>query len=50
MSGKSRGFGFVEMENREEAQKACNLLHSKNIDGRRLNLTLMSCHQSPAKT
>ncbi len=33
-SGKSRGFGFVEMSSDEEAQKAVNELNGKQLDGR----------------
>lgn len=35
-SGKSRGFGFVEMPNAEEAKKAIETFHGKDIDGRPL--------------
>lgn len=35
-SGKSRGFGFVEMPNAEEAKKAIEIFHGKDIDGRPL--------------
>ena len=34
MTGKSRGFGFVEMPNREEAQKAIQALNDSQIKGR----------------
>jgi RNA recognition motif-containing protein len=33
-SGESRGFGFVEMPNREEAMKAISLLNGKDMKGR----------------
>jgi RNA recognition motif-containing protein len=33
-SGESRGFGFVEMPNREEATKAISLLNGKDMKGR----------------
>jgi RNA recognition motif-containing protein len=35
MSGRSRGFGFVEMED-ADAQKAIDQLNGKEIDGRKL--------------
>ena len=35
-SGRSRGFGFVEMATAEEAQKAIETLHQKDVDGRQL--------------
>lgn len=34
MSGRSKGFGFVEMSSDEEAQKAVETLNGKEIDGR----------------
>lgn len=34
MSGKSRGFGFVEMSTPEEAQAAIDMWHDKELDGR----------------
>ena len=33
-TGKSRGFGFVEMSSDEEAQKAIAELNGKTLDGR----------------
>jgi len=33
-SGKSKGFGFVEMPNDEEAQNAINALNDQEMDGR----------------
>ncbi|MCP5556776.1 MAG: RNA-binding protein [Verrucomicrobiaceae bacterium] len=33
-SGRSRGFGFVEMPNDAEAQAAINGLNNQNVDGR----------------
>jgi len=36
MSGRSKGFGFVEMETEEEAQKAIDLWHEKELEGRTL--------------
>jgi cold-inducible RNA-binding protein len=35
---RSRGFGFVEMDNSEEADKAIAALNGKNVDGRDLNI------------
>lgn len=34
MSGRSKGFGFVEMSSEEEAQKAIELFNGKELDGR----------------
>ncbi|MBI2610077.1 RNA-binding protein [Candidatus Giovannonibacteria bacterium] len=36
MSGRSRGFGFVEMSSDEEADKAVEMLDGKELDGRTL--------------
>jgi RNA recognition motif-containing protein len=33
-SGESRGFGFVEMPNKEEGQKALSALNGKDFKGR----------------
>ena len=35
-SGKSRGFGFVEMASKEEAEKAISLIHGKTFMDRAL--------------
>jgi len=37
-SGESRGFGFVEMPNREEAEKAMAMLNGKDLKGRTLKV------------
>jgi RNA recognition motif-containing protein len=38
MTGESRGFGFVEMPNREEALKAIAALNGKDLKGRNLTV------------
>ena len=35
-NGKSKGFGFVHMPSREEAEKACAALNDKEVLGRRM--------------
>ncbi len=35
-SGRSKGFGFVEMSNEEEAQKAVDTLNGQDYNGRKL--------------
>jgi RNA recognition motif-containing protein len=35
-NGKSKGFGFVQMPNRAEAEKACAELNDKDIMGRKM--------------
>lgn len=37
-TGKSRGFGFVEMSSDDEAQKAINALNATQMDGRTLTV------------
>jgi RNA recognition motif-containing protein len=37
-TGRSRGFGFIEMENREEGLKAIQELDSKELGGRSLKV------------
>lgn len=37
-SGRSKGFGFVEMSNDEEAQAAISALHGKEFEGRTLTV------------
>jgi RNA recognition motif-containing protein len=37
-SGQSRGFGFVEMPNKEEADKAMAALNGKDLKGRTLKV------------
>jgi RNA recognition motif-containing protein len=37
-SGESRGFGFVEMPAKAEAQSAMNDLNGKELKGRKLNV------------
>ncbi|MFA5392189.1 MAG: RNA-binding protein [Candidatus Paceibacterota bacterium] len=38
-SGRSKGFGFVEMSTLEEAQKAIDTLNGYELDGRKLNVS-----------
>jgi RNA recognition motif-containing protein len=38
-SGRSKGFGFVEMSSDEEAQKAVKELNGKDLDGRAVNVS-----------
>ena len=39
MSGRSKGFGFVEMSTDAEAQEAINKLNGQNFDGRPVNIS-----------
>ncbi|MEK7514785.1 MAG: RNA-binding protein [Patescibacteria group bacterium] len=38
MSGRSKGFGFVEMSSDDEAAKAIEMWHGKELDGRALTV------------
>ncbi|MCL2105304.1 MAG: RNA-binding protein [Kiritimatiellaeota bacterium] len=38
MTGRSKGFGFVEMPDRTQAQAAIDALNGKDIDGRALRV------------
>ena len=38
MTGRSKGFGFVEMSSDDEAQKAIEMFHGKEFDGRTLTV------------
>lgn len=39
-TGRPRGFGFVTMGSAEEAQKAVEALHGKQLDGRALTVNV----------
>jgi len=39
-TGRSRGFGFVEMPSETEAAEAMKNLHNKEIEGRALSVTV----------
>jgi len=38
MTGRSKGFGFVEMATAEEAQKAVSQLDGRDLDGRQIKV------------
>ena len=38
-TGRSRGFGFVEMASNDEAQKAIAALNGRDLQGRQLNVS-----------
>ena len=38
MSGRSKGFGFVEMASDEEAQKAVSMFNDQEFEGRKLTV------------
>jgi RNA recognition motif-containing protein len=39
-TGRSRGFGFVEMASAEDAQKAISETNGMTVDGRQLNVNV----------
>ncbi len=40
MTGRSRGFGFVEMGSDEEAQKAIEMFNGQALDGRKITVSI----------
>ncbi len=40
MTGRSKGFGFVEMSNDEEAQAAINMYNGQDFEGRKLTVNV----------
>jgi RNA recognition motif-containing protein len=38
MSGRSKGFGFVEMASDEDAKKAIEMFNGQEVDGRKLKV------------
>jgi RNA recognition motif-containing protein len=39
-TGRSRGFGFVEMKSDAEAKEAIKTLHNKEVEGRNMSVTV----------
>jgi RNA recognition motif-containing protein len=39
MSGRSKGFGFVEFANEEDAAKAIEMFNGKDFEGRRITVS-----------
>ena len=39
-TGRSKGFGFVEVETEEQAQKAIDLLKGQELKGRKLTINM----------
>ena len=40
MTGRSKGFGFVQMSSEADAQKAIEMFHEKDFDGRPLTVNV----------
>ena len=49
-TGKSRGFGFVEMDNDEQAQKAIEELNQAEYDGKVINVTVAKPREDKPRT
>lgn len=47
-TGRSRGFGFVEMSSSEQANKAMSTLNNKEIEGRAISISV--ARQKEART
>ena len=47
-TGKSRGYGYVDFENAEDAQKAIDQMQGHEIDGREINLDLSNAKPAAA--
>lgn len=45
-SGRSKGFGFVEMASDESAQEAINQLNGKELNGRAINVSIAKPQES----
>ena len=39
-TGRSKGFGFIEMATQEEAEKAISMFNGKEVDGRALKINI----------
>ena len=46
-TGRSKGFGFVEMSSDEEAQKAIEALNGSSVDGRNLTVNVARPREEP---
>jgi RNA recognition motif-containing protein len=40
VTGRSKGFGFVEMSSEEEAKKAIEMFHDKDYEGRKMTVNV----------
>jgi len=49
-TGRSKGFGFVEMTNNEEGQKAIENLDGHEVDGRNLRVDQAKDREEPVDT
>lgn len=49
-SGRSRGFGFVEMPSPEQAHMAMKSLHNKELEGRLMSVSVAKERESRPRT
>lgn len=50
MSGRSKGFGFVEMPNNSEAEEAINALNESALNGRNIKVNQARPRESRPRT
>jgi len=48
-TGRSKGFGFVEMETDEGAQKAIEIINGRELNGRSVRVDLAKEKEKPAR-
>ncbi len=48
-TGRSRGFGFIEMSSKEEAAQAIEQFNGKEVDGRELKVNEAKPRESPRR-
>lgn len=49
-TGRSKGFGFVEMSNSEEANKAIKEMDNSNLDGKRIVVKVANPRKEKSET
>ena len=49
-TGRSRGFGFVEMSSADQANKAMESLHNKELEGRLMSVSVAKERESRLRT
>lgn len=49
MTGRSRGFGFVEMSTQQEAEEAIKQFHGREVNGRSLTVNIAKPRENGSK-